>query len=283
MAQKIKILVTGASGVLGRAVVNELVGAGFAVRQGVRDLKKARSGVEAIRFDYDEPATIKPALEGVHGMCLIAPPLDPTAPTKLKPAIDAAKQAAVGHVVFISAFGANHNEQAPLRIVEHQVMGSGQAYTILRPNFFMENFSDGFLAAPLKAQGAIYLAAGDGKTSFISVADIARVVVESFRRALAGKELDLTGPEALDHAEVAKVLSEVLGREIKYHAISEQEMLEGARRAGMPESAVQYLAALYGAVRAGYAAAVTPEVEKITGRKPVSFREFAQANAAKWK
>ncbi len=278
-----RILVTGASGVLGRAVVNQLVAAGFAVRQGVRDLKKAQTGVEAVRFDYDDAATIKPALDGVQGLYLIAPPLDPTAPAKLKPAIEAAKQAAVSHVVFISAFGVNHNEQAPLRVVERQLMDSGLPYTILRPNFFMENFSEGFLAAPLKAQGAIHLAAGDGKTSFIAVADIARVVVESLRRSLAGQELDLTGPEALDHAEVARILSEVSGREIKYHAISEPEMLEGARRAGMPEPAVQYLAALYAAVRAGYAAAVTPEVERITGRKPVSFREFAQANAARWK
>jgi uncharacterized protein YbjT (DUF2867 family) len=75
--------------------------------------------------------------------------------------------------------------------------------TILRPNFFMENFSEGFLAAGVREQNAIYLAAGDGKTSFISVKDIASVAVAALRQSQTGREIDLTGPEALDHFEVA--------------------------------------------------------------------------------
>ena len=88
--------------------------------------------------------------------------------------------------MFISAFGVNYNEQAPLRMVEHLVRNSGVPYTILRPNFFMENFSEGFLSGSIKTQGAIFLAAGDGKTSFISVQDIAAAVVEFAKAAAAG-------------------------------------------------------------------------------------------------
>jgi uncharacterized protein YbjT (DUF2867 family) len=185
--------------------------------------------------------------------------------------------------VFISAFGVNHNEQAPLRIVEHHVMDSGLPYTILRPNFFMENFSEGFLSGTIKGQNGIFLAAGDGKTSFVSVQDIAAIALAAFQTPLVGQELDLTGPAALDHSEAAKIISEVSGRPVAYHSLTEEQMVAGARAAGMPETAIGYLTVLYGAVRGGYAAAVTPDFENVTGRKRTTFTEFAQAAVAAWK
>jgi uncharacterized protein YbjT (DUF2867 family) len=250
------ILVTGASGNLGRAVTSAL---GDSARQGVRDLGKAAPGASAVRFDYDDPSTFRPALEGAAGLFLVSPPLDPAAPAKLGPVIDAAKAAGVRHIVFLSAFGVNHSEQAPLRIVEHHVIDSGVPYTILRPNFFMENFRRG---------NPILLAAGDAKTSFISVRDIAAVTVEAFRRPLANQELDLTGPEALDHHEVARILG------VEYHPLTEEQMLAGARSHGMPEPNVQYLQMLYSVVRAGYSAGVTDTVERILGRKPLRFADL---------
>ena len=277
------ILVTGASGVLGRAIVSAFSEAALPVRQGVRNPAKAKPGVDSVRWDYAEPATLAPALAGVAGLLLMAPPLDPDAPAKLAPAIARANEAGVRHIVFVSAFGANHNEQAPLRVIEHSVMDSGLTCTILRPNFFMENFSEGFLAGAIKGQHGIFLAAGDGKTSFISVRDIAVAALAAFEKPLAGRELDLTGPEALDHAQAAAILSEVSGRPIAYHPLSEEQMVAGARAAGVPEAAVGYMTVLYGVVRAGYAAGVTNDFEKIAGRRPTTFREFAQANRAVWK
>jgi uncharacterized protein YbjT (DUF2867 family) len=253
------------------------------VRQGIRNPGKAHPGAEAVRLDYADPATIPPAVAGVSGLLLMAPPLDPNAPAELAPLIAAAKAAGVGHIVFISAFGVNYSEQAPLRVVEHQVMDSGIPYTILRPNFFMENFSGGSMAGAIRAQGAIYLPAGDARTSFISVQDIAAVVVAAFARPLTGQEFDLTGPEALDHAAAARIIGEASGRPVAYHPVTEEQMVAGARAQGMPESAVIYLSVLYGVVRAGFAAAVTGDVEKVTGRKPIRFEEFAQAAAAAWK
>lgn len=278
-----KVLITGASGVLGRAMVAACAEAGLPVIQAVRDAGRARPGIEHVLFDYTRPETLAPAMEGIGGLFLVAPPLDPEAPAKLAPAVACAREAGAGQIVFISAMGVNHNEQAPLRKVEHMVMESGIPYAILRPNFFMENFSEGFLAAGIKAQGRILLAAGEGKTSFIAVRDIAAVAVECFRKPLAGVELDLTGREALDHAEVARIISEVSGRAVAYHPLTEEQMLAGARAAGMPETAVAYMAALYQAVRAGLAAADTGVVEKVTGRPPVTFREFARSAAAAWR
>lgn len=272
-----KVLITGATGVLGKAIVKSAVSAGLDVRQGIRNPSKADRVAEAIHLDYAEPSTISPALEGISALVLMAPPLEANAPALLGPVIAAAKSADVKHIVLISAFGVNHNEQAPMRIVEHLVIDSGVPYTILRPNFFMENFSAGFLAHTVREQHAIYLAAADGKTSFISVEDIAGAVTAALTRSLTGEEFDLTGPAALDHAEVAKIISAASGTTVVYHALTEEQMLEGARVQGMPESIVAYLGMLYSVVRAGFAAGTSNDYEVVTGRKPVAFETFARS------
>jgi uncharacterized protein YbjT (DUF2867 family) len=195
--------------------------------------------------------------------------------------MDLAKERGVRHIVMASALGVDAVEQAPLRLVERHLMASGLPYTLLRPNFFMENFSTGFLAPMLK-QGGIFLAAADGKTSFISVKDIAEVAAIAFVKGLGSKEYNLTGPEALDHTAVAAMISKVSGKPITYQAIPEEAMLSGLRGTGMPEGAVQYVGVLYSAVRAGYTAAVTRDVEAVTGRKPITFQDFARQAAAAW-
>jgi uncharacterized protein YbjT (DUF2867 family) len=280
---KNRVLVTCATGILGKATVNAAGSAGLSVRQGARDPAKANPAVEAVRLDYADPTTINPALDGMSAIVLMAPPLDASAPGLLGPVISAAKTAKIQHIVLISAFGVNHNEQAPLRVVEHLVTDSGVPFTILRPNFFMENFSEGFLAAGIREQNAIYLAAGDGKTSFISARDIAAMVVAALQQSLTSRELDLTGPAALDHAEVARIISEASGRSVVYHSLTEKQMLEGARSQGMPEPIVAYLGMLYSVVRAGYAAGVSDDFETITKRKPMTFQEFARSAAAAWR
>jgi uncharacterized protein YbjT (DUF2867 family) len=178
-----KVLIAGATGVLGRAIDKSAIGAGFAVRQGVRSPAKANPKAEAVHFDYADPSTISSALEA-------------NAPALLGPVVTAAKLVGVRHIVLISAVGVNHHDQAPKHIVEHLVHDSGVPYTILRSNLFMENSSDGFLKPSIREQNAVYLAAGDRKTSFISVEDIAAVVVAALPQSLTGKEIDLTGPEA---------------------------------------------------------------------------------------
>lgn len=279
-----RIFVTGATGNLGRAVVAALAKRNFQVRAAARQPGKAAvpPGVEVVAFDYTQPAGHAAALAGMEGLVLIAPPLDVEAPAKLNPVIAQAGARGLRHVVLVSALGVDAVEQAPLQLIERQLMAAELPWTILRPNFFMENFSTGFLAPMLK-QGTISLAAAEGRTSFISVADIAEVAATALEQGLVAREYNLTGPEALDHAAVAAVLSRVTGRTVSYEAIPEEAMLEGLRRSGMPESAVQYVGRLYQAVRAGYMAKVTRDVEVVAGRPPVSFETFARLNAGAWR
>jgi uncharacterized protein YbjT (DUF2867 family) len=284
MASSTTILVTGATGNLGGAVARTLLSKGLSVKAGTTHPESADIPVGAaiVKFDYEQPSSVEAALKGIDGLFLVAPPLDMEAPGKLKPVIDQAGKAGVKHIVFTSALGVDQNEAAPLRAVETHLMQSGLNYTILRPNFFMENFTAGFLA-PMIAGGGIYLAAGEGRTSFISVEDIAAVAATVFEKALYGTAYNLTGPAALDHGQVAKIISEVAGKTIQYHALTEADMLQGARDQGLPESAVGYMAMLYQVVREGWAAGTTEDVQKVLGRPPISFGEFAQMNAAAWK
>jgi uncharacterized protein YbjT (DUF2867 family) len=130
-----------------------------AVHQAVRNPAKSIPRVETVDFDYAGPSTISPALEGMAPVVLIATPLEANVQALLGTVVAAAKLAGVRHIVLISVFGVNPNGQAPLRIVEHLVIDSGVTYTIVRPNFFMENFSDGFLATNIREQNAICVAA----------------------------------------------------------------------------------------------------------------------------
>ena len=278
------ILITGATGSAGGALVGTLLARGSAVRAAARHIHNipASVGVEAVRFDYSDPSTFGAALERVTGVFLVAPPMDPDAHRKLEPFIGRAGEAGVRHLVFLSAIGVEQNEQAPLRLAEHAVMDSGIPWTILRPNFFMENFTSGFLGPMIRDQGGVFLAAGKGKTSFVSTRDIAEVAAEAFAEGGLCQEYCLTGPEALDHEEVARSISEVLGKQITYHALPEEVMLQGARDQGMPESSVQYLVALYRVVRKGHVAVVTEDVRQVTGREPLTFKEFVKASQDSW-
>jgi len=284
MAELKRILVTGARGNVGGSVVKAMATSDVSVIAGGTTLENMPMppGIEKVRINYEQPDTVKTALQDVDGLFLVAPPLDWEAPAKVKPVIDQAKAVGVRHIIFNSALGVDQNEAAPLRMIEKEVMASGLGYTILRPNFFMENFTSGFVA-PMIAQGGIFLAAGDASTSFISTEDIAAVAATAFEKQDFGVEYNLTGPAALDHAQVARIISEVCGKKIQYQALSEAAMLQGARDQGVPEGAVQYMAVLYNAVRSGWMAAVTGDVQKVLGRPAVSFGSFAQKNAAAWK
>ena len=279
------ILVTGATGSLGRCVVGAAVKKGFRVRAAARHPENvpAAHNVQPVKMDYNDPHTVDAALAGVNRVLLIAPPLDPNAPAKLLPVIERAKSLRIAQIVFVSALGVDHNEEAPLRVIERVLMDSGIPHTILRPNFFMENFSTGFAVPMIKHHGGIFLAAAGGKTSFISTTDIAAVAVTAFAKNLDGEEYDLIGPAALDHYEVARIISEVSGKKIEYRAISEEEMMDMARNNGVPEGAVEYLQVLYSVVRAGYAAEITGDVKRVTGKEPITFEAFARAGKAAWK
>jgi len=227
------ILVLTATGTTGRATVDALVARGAAVRAATRDPSTARfpAGVEAVRFAYDDVSTWPTALAGVDALYLALPPFRTDEVELGEGLIAAAKSAGVRRIVKLSAAGVENNPASGHRRTELAIEASGLEWVHLRPSFFHENFVE-FYGTTIKGDGAIYLPAGTGKTGFVGAVDIGAAAAEALLGARTGEAWTLTGPESLDHADVAAVLTRTLGREIRYVDISPEAHAERRRLVG---------------------------------------------------
>jgi len=281
-----KVLVTGATGKVGREVVAALAAADVAVRAGTRHPESAAAlgqerGVEVVYVNVDDPAAIADAFAGVDRLFLVTPEDDEVA--RGRRIVDAARRAGVARIVKLSAIGVERDESSGHRIVERYIEESDIPYTHLRPNWFMQNFST-FMAADIQARGAIFVPAGRGKTSFVDTRDIAAVALRALTAdGHAGKAYTLTGGVALDHAAVAAILARAAGRAIAYPDPSPDEWRAAMAGAGMSPAAVDGMVDLYGMIRAGMTASVSPDVETVLGRAPIAFERFADDYADAWR
>lgn len=282
-----KILIIGASGNIGHTLVRLLAEKGQLVKAATRHPNNytAQAGVEAVAFDYVQSQSYGPALAGVDSVFAIPKNADAEAQNTLNPFIDAAKAAGVKHFVLGTAMGV---DQAPpdlgYRQVELHLISSGLDYTILRPNWFMQNFNPGFILPMIQQGGAIYLPAGEALVSFIDTHDIAAVAATVLTQpGHAGKEYTLTGGAALNYTDAAAVISKAAGREIRYAPISDQTMRESLTAAGWWPNQVDLMIGLFYGVRQGWSAPVIPTLAELLGRPAITFEQFAAANAEAWR
>src|SRR5438445_6114351 len=212
------VLVTGATGTIGRDVAKQLARKGAAVRAGVCDQAKARkqfgADIALATFDFEDAASFPGALKGVEKVFLL-PPLMPNQVEVTNAFVDAAKRAGVRHIVKLSAIGADASPPNTFgnwhAANDQPIRESRLAFTFLRPNSFMQNFITYF---PPR-DGTIYLPWGNGKASFVDTRDIAAVAAEALTSdGHEGKTYTLTGPAALGIAEVASILSGMAGPQL---------------------------------------------------------------------
>lgn len=277
------ILVTGATGTVGASIVQELAARGAAVRAGTRRPAHAlqRANVEQVFLDYERPESFAPALEGARAVALLSPPFSP--PNEVEQAaalVAAAKVAGVQHIVKLSVMGAEMNDDSPHRQVERIIEDSGLDYTHMRPNFYMQNYLN-YYGDDIR-RGVISLPAGQGKQSLVDTRDIgaAFAAVLTNLAAHRNRAYALTGAEALDHDQIAEMLSRAIGREVRYTNPSPEEYRTAARGANLPEQTIESTVTLYGIVAAGWAAAISPDLPALLGRTPISFAQFAADHAA---
>lgn len=280
------ILVTGATGTIGSEVVKQLVRRKVTVRAAVRDKTKASTrfdpAVELVEFDFDNGGTSSRALDGVTRL-FVLPPLMPNQTEVVNRLVDAAKNSGAKHIVKLSAIGVETGLAFKVgdshAASDRHIRESGIAYTILRPNSFMQNFINYF---PPR-NGVIYLPWGNGKASFIDTRDIAAVAAEALTgNGHDGKIHTLTGPAALGIAEVAQILSKASGRDIKYVDVPESAARDGMLGAGLPPGQVDELMELHAINKQGLWSAVTSDVEEVTGRPATSSEQFARDYVGKF-
>lgn len=283
-----KILVTGATGKLGLEVVRRLLDAGVEVKAGTRSPERCAQvfadAVEVVHLDYDVTESWDAAVQWADRVFLVPPPFDPDADERMVPFLDWAVQSGTRHIVLVSAMGAETRERLSLHGIERRLTGTGVAWTILRPNIYMQNFAHGFIARSIRNDGVIRVAAGDGRVSFID----ARDVVEIATRALTTDEhfdhaYTLTGAAALTHADAARVIGAVTGKAVTYQDVDEarmDEQLEGLR---WDRGQKNTFMALLGAIRTGERATVTGDAAQLLGRQPTTFEQFAHDHADAWR
>ncbi|MFC4149848.1 SDR family oxidoreductase [Micromonospora mangrovi] len=281
------VLVTGATGNVGGAVARALGAAGIPVRVAGPDLDALHQrfpGVPAVRLDFGDPRTFDPALAGAEGLFLLRPPQIARVGPTLNALVDAAVRHGVGHVVFSSVTGADTNVVVPHHRVETHLRGSGLPYTILRPGFFAQNLADAY-RRDIREDDRIYLPAGRGRAAFVDTRDLGDVaaVVLADPTTHAGAGYTLTGAEALDFDEVAAVLTETLGRPVRYQPASVAGYLRHLRRRDAPLVQALVQTVLHTGLRRGQAERIDPMLPRLLGRPPRTLRQYVQEHRDLWR
>jgi uncharacterized protein YbjT (DUF2867 family) len=245
---------------------------------------KARFGdpVKAVHFDFARPKTYEAAFNGVEKMFLMRPPHITDVKRYMFPAIDAAKRMGVKHVVFLSLIGIEKLKFVPHYRVEQYLKKINLQTTFLRCSFFMQNLNTTH-RQEIKERNEIFVPAGNARTSFIDVRDIGAVAVAVLtEESHAGKNYDLTGTEGLDYWKVAQIMSEVLGRVIRYRNPDPISFLTETVRRGIPFRYAVVMLGLYTSTRLGMAEPITNDVERLTGKKPITFWQYVQDHRESW-
>ncbi len=281
MSDSETVLVTGATGTVGRALVPLLAGAGARVlaasRRGL-PLHDKLEGVTTRCLDLRDPASVAAALERVDRLFL-ATPLEQDMAVVATRLVKQARSARVAQIVRLSALGAGGGAATRLAAVhdatEAALRESGIAFVCLRPNAFMQNIVGQF-AGDIRKSNSFHAPQGNGRVSSIDARDVAAVAARVLTQPPPPSGyFDLTGPAALSNYDIAAVLSRVLGREIQYVDTQPGETRAALHAHGLSPWLIDIVMELYDLSARGGAAFVTPDVERLLGRTATSFEVFA--------
>jgi uncharacterized protein YbjT (DUF2867 family) len=277
------ILVTGATGKTGRALVQQLVSRSKPVRALVRDRAKAADiaavGAEIAVADLSRSATLASALVGIDKVYLMTA-ADPQQVMLHSNFIRAAKQAGIRHIVRHSVRGADLDSPVKLcrwhAVSQKELEDSGIAWTHLQPVYNMQNFLT--FAPTIQSQGAFYAPMKEGALSMVDTRDVAAVAAAALidNAHHQCKTYLITGPEALTFAYAAEQLSATLGKPVRYIDITHENTRTALLRRGMPEWYVEDLLGFYDFYSTGAGAEVSDVVARTTEQPGRRFYQFAQ-------
>lgn len=278
------ILVTGATGKVGGAIVKRLLAAGAPVRAAShypdRGAADRHDPVDWVEVDFNRRDTLATAFRGVDKAVLITPE-DVAMVCQTAELLEAAREAGVSQVVRVSFLNvADDGVGGPLlawhREAERLVEESGIAYTILRPNSYMQNFVTTY-APSIHLKNAFFTPMGKGRISYVDALDVGDVAVEALLGSgHEGKVYSLTGPDSLSHDEIASILTREVGRPIRYVDVGEDDACSALHRRGVSPELTGVLCELWLEMRRGAFAPVADGVEQVIGRKPTTFERFAR-------
>ena len=284
-----KVLITGATGDTGRAAVRESLAVGLTVRAMVRG-KDARSaaleklGAEVVVGDLQKIDTIREAMEGIEAAYLVYPVATGLIDATVNSA-QAAKETCVSAIVNLSQRSADRNSKSnscrDTFIAEQVLNWSGLAVTHLRPTYFLEWLLYPFQLPLIVEKGILRLPVGKGRHAPIGAEDQGRVIAAILQNPgeHRGQTYPLFGPVEMDHEQMALELSEALGRKIVFQNVSIDEYCASLEAMGVSAYMVQHFRGAMDAYQHGVMSGMNNNVERLTGRKPMSVGEFARAHS----
>lgn len=275
------LLLTGGTGKTGSRIAQRLVEMGYAVRIASRS-GSAPEGAEGVRFDWLDAAGHDAALRGVRGVYLVAPAGGAEPLTVMAPFIERAINSGVRRFVLLSASAIEEGGPA-MGAVHRRLREVAPEWAVLRPTWFMQNFSEGPHQATIRDEDRIYSATGEGRVPFVHASDIAEVAC----RALTDERPHnadhiITGPQALTYGEAATLIGEALNRPVHHADISEAELAARWVALGLEESYAKILAGMDTAIAHGAEDRTTDTVLRVTGWAPQTFAEFASDSFVAW-
>lgn len=298
------VLVLGATGTVGAAVTAELRRLGVPTRAAVRPGRPGRTGrpgrpgrtgmdvapgvppsaTQVVPFDLLEPGTWAGAFAGVRTMFLVRPPAVSAVRRDLLPAVAAAREAGVRHVVLLSLQGAERIRVVPHAAIEEWLRRSGMTWTFVRPSFFAQNLLTTHLA-DVRDRRVLPVPAGAGRTAFVDALDVAAVSARALAEPGAHRDRawTLTGPEALTYDEVAATLTAELGVPVRCTRPGVAGWVRHARGTlGLPWAMTAVTAGIYTTARLGLAAGLTDDVRTVLGRDPVGLAAVVRREREAW-
>jgi uncharacterized protein YbjT (DUF2867 family) len=282
------ILVTGASGTVGREVLNTVRRTGQphrAMYRSKEDAAKAPPGTETVIADFADKSSLAAALRDITSVYLVCSPI-PDLPQLEANVINAAQSAGVRRMVLNSALGAgDYPKSFPAwhRQVEDKLTATRLAYCILRPNSFLQNIV-AFYAPTIRSQGAFYAAMRNARVSYLDVRDIAAVAAKALQGGeYDGKTYELNGPEAVTFTEVADRITKQTGAAAKYVDIPVEAQRKAMLEQGMPEWQVTALLDLQAYYTGGQGGATDGLLARLLGREPVTLNKFLAETASEFR
>ncbi|MFD9717370.1 NAD(P)H-binding protein [Streptomyces sp. NPDC059076] len=262
------VLVTGGTGKTGRRVADVLQRRGFTAKVA------SRSG--AVRFDWTDRTTWAPALSGVHAIYAVTSE-DPGAFDDFRDFVAAATEGGVRRLVLLSArvWEELDDGSGSVLATEQLVRDSGLEWTILRPTWFAQNFTEfPYLAGPL-SKGELRIPAGEGREPFVDLDDLAEVAVAALtEEGHNGRTYALSGPRAMTFGEAVAEIARASGRDLRYVPVTEEEYRAEAIAAGEPEEVAEIFVELFRHIREGRSEALSNGVREALDRDPADFSAY---------
>jgi uncharacterized protein YbjT (DUF2867 family) len=281
-----RLLITGASGNVGEAVIKSLLEkeGDFALQAGLRNTKSEIGTspdprLKLVHFDFEDNICVKSALANCEILFLLRPPQIADVEKYFVPLIMAAVEEKIHHIVFLSVQGADRNSFIPHFKIEKLIRESGLAHTFLRPAYFMQNFTTTLLKDIVEKQ-LIYLPAGKAKFNLIDVQDLGDAAAEVLLKVEShhNKAYELSNNELLGFQEMSAIIGKTTDQKIRYKSPNLIAFYLQKRRENQPPMLILVMIMLHFLPRFQARPISTNDLERIMGKKARTLKEFAQAH-----